>query len=749
MSNKDLIGISANPYRTAFLTNLVYPSGDGGWRDIFRSGWLPSWFNQQWGGAQIGHEMVDAATGVMYKFEPATGQIQDDTAATLGSAASNYYVSQGFKASESFTLDACWLKLYKVQGATATNYTLTVRVYSDNAGSPNVALGTAVTLSMRLVTSKSDGEWYRISGLSCALTANTQYHIVLSTLTTVDAATAFGWKYTTMRKYPHGFANNGTSVPAWTQVTGSAYCFLVEPPAANKFMQSGGLFDQKLVFTTSSPVNQSKLLCQPARNFFDGRSGTMLHRGTYAANSVIMDVAYGLDHDRLLVTVNSSGNVVATLYKKDRTNSSVISSSTVTTGNHDVAVIYRVAGDGSDYLKLIVDGVTQAGSLSGQTFSVDPLFRELATAWLGGGFAAAPVWTQDMQMTALPSAQGWTWTGTATEANAMSVTSGRLFQNKTGYASTDTGYYSKTTTLSNANGWCVTFKTKITNASNTLYSPEAVVAVSDGTKVVGIHLHEYYLETYYTNEAADFVVQGDFKSQDHVFTLCGKGSDYYLFIDGKLVIDGTGKLVGTTATNSIIFGDAASVAGENADVTWSYIKYYQGGMLLPAANGASLSEFAYWSEAQEAVLGGVYHATTPISVKKYCGLERNYIENIVQREDRYGVANSLSTSSTTPVLLTDLESYIVGSTITDSYNCSITNNVGSAASYVYSYIDGSVLLFSSMTTSGASSPVVPAAATGTRVSYLGLHKTELRFCTSATATAVTNGPRVKNTQAKS
>ena len=33
------------------LENLLYPSQNGGWRDIVRAGWKPAFFNQQWGGA--------------------------------------------------------------------------------------------------------------------------------------------------------------------------------------------------------------------------------------------------------------------------------------------------------------------------------------------------------------------------------------------------------------------------------------------------------------------------------------------------------------------------------------------------------------------------------------------------------------------------------------------------------------------------------------------------------------------------
>jgi hypothetical protein len=89
--------------------------------------------------------------------------------------------------------------------ATTTNaYTVTFRIYSDNAGSPNTAMGSVVTIPLKLITSKSDGEWYRISGFSCPVLANTQYHIVLTT-SNADASNYLVWKKTTTGRYPFGF----------------------------------------------------------------------------------------------------------------------------------------------------------------------------------------------------------------------------------------------------------------------------------------------------------------------------------------------------------------------------------------------------------------------------------------------------------------------------------------------------------------------------------------------------------------
>jgi len=197
------------------LTGYYYPSKDQPFRDMYRSGWLPSWFNQQWGGAQWG-TLPDGSFGSV-----ATGSIEDTTNGSFSNVAGSYYLAQGFKVSETATFDAIWVKLYKSGNPT---YNLTARIYSDTAGSPNAAIGTASTVSAKTLTSKTDGEWVQFTGLNVALTAGTQYHIVLSSLVAVDATNYINWRYTNAKEFPHGCINNGTSAPVWTPSTAAAAC---------------------------------------------------------------------------------------------------------------------------------------------------------------------------------------------------------------------------------------------------------------------------------------------------------------------------------------------------------------------------------------------------------------------------------------------------------------------------------------------------------------------------------------------
>lgn len=718
------------------LTNLLYPSLEGGWRDIFRSGWLPGWFNQQWGGAQVGHEIVDAATGALYKFEPATGQIQDDSFGSHGISA-QFYNGQMFKVSESFTPTEIWVKLFKTGNPTDN---VVVSIYSDSSGFPGTVLGGTATLSAKSITSKADGEWYRFAGSFPVLVAGTQYHLVLSRSGANDSTNFYCTKMTGSMKYPFGSRvwHNGT---AWTNsnTTTHALCFLI--PATNKFMQSGGLFDQKLVFTAGSPVNQSKSLSQPLRNFFDGSLFTALVRGSsFTKGKTVVDFQYGLDHDRVVAYAHGTTGVpVLSVYTKSGSLVSISGTTDVSSGtNRDISVVVRTLGDGSDYAQIWVNGVKEA-EVTGQSFPMDPLMRELGTAWVGGGFSTAPTWTTGSLsfFSALPSTQGWTWTGTATEANAMSVANGKLYQNKNGYASTDSGYYQKSSlVLSNTTGWVVTTKLRVSNSPNTtgFNTNSCTLQVADGTKAVNVYFSEYFVQVYNSQSGnLDFIVQGDFKSQEHVFTLCGKGSDYYLFIDGRLAVDGTNKLVGTSALNTIIFVDGGSAAGENADAVWSYVKYYTGGMLTPDSNGGSLNEFAYWSGNQSEVLPYLYNAGSLNSVRDYLGVSCNYAGDlVVQRETRRPVTNSPTTTSTTSTLLPEMEAYVVGSIVSEFSFILAGNSVATNQISFSNVIDG-------IGANGTS--VVADAGKGMSMQSLeykslGLHKVESRWgVTAGTGTA--------------
>lgn len=715
------------------LTHLLYPSIDGGWRDIYRSGWKPAFFNQQWGGSQWGAELVDGATDDTYKFDVATGYVEDQSNLDVGAAAGTTQVSQGFKVSESGNYAAIWVKLYK-NGNPTTNLQLTLYADDGTGTKPVIASpilnGAATAQSGKIHTSKTDGDWYRFVFVTPpALVAGTQYHYVLKSSGAVDATNY--WKIKGVnsagvtKKYPYGQHCNIDAANVATVFAAIAQCFIVEN--VNKFFLAGsGTFDStlKMYEGVGNQISQSKALIQPLRNFFDGVSFTALHRVSNAVvNKPIADYLYGLDHDRIVLAVENTGFPSVKVYDKAGVVTTITGTSNITTaGTKDIAVVGRIKGDGADYMQLWVNGVKEA-EVTLQTVSMNAEFRDFGHCWLGAGFSASPVWTQKLDMSTLPSANGWAWTGTALEANTMSISGGKLRQNKNGYAAGDNGYYQKAAAaLSNANGWSVAWKNRVVTGSNVNADSASGVWVFDGAKQILIMVHEFFIQSY--DIGVQFTVQGDFKANEHDFLLTGKGSDYYLYIDGKLAIDGTGKLVSATPNNQIQFGDMSVTAGSNADVTWDYLAYYSPADIRPQINSAALlHEYAHWSGNKSSLLPSLYNAGVHQSVKQFCGVEKSYIDAVSYEDKRKNTLGQNFTSATYASVI-DTEVYVIGSNIRFDYGDRAFNSVAGQSYFSKAILDGSALslreVFSGSTITGCTSHNL------SQDSFLGLHKAEIR-----------------------
>lgn len=722
------------------LTNVMIPTVDGGWRDIYRAGWTPAGFNQQWGGSQWGAEMVDGATGNLYKFSVETGYVEENDFVQIGyAAAGGYYRAASFKTSTNITLASIWVKLYKTGTA---NRTVQFYIYSDTAGTPNALItnGTAVSINLQQLTSKTDGEWYRLTfPIPPSLTGNTTYHIV-GTQSISDGTNFVCWKALSANKrYPFGYLNSATSGFSWTPTTTLQPCFLIEGGSSDQYLQPTGQFDAKLVGTASTQPGQVKALCQPMTNFFDGRHFTYLQRGNWAVSSTIADFVYGLDHDRIRVYTDASGFVNVTLYAQNRSTYTVTGTTSVVAGFHDVGIRVRAHADGADTIEVWVDGVLQA-STSGQTFVFDALMRDSGTAWIGGGFPAIPVWTQDMQMATLPSAQGWTYTGSSptTESLGYSIQNNKLFQNKNGFGVNQDGFYQKSSLgLVNATGWTISFKVRVGNDNNTTGNGTVFISISDGSKGCFISVHEYYLqfgETIGFGGSKGFY-QSDFKSKDRVITVCGKGSDAFVYVDGKLVIDMTGNLTTASATNSIIFGDVTTISNESSDAIWSYVKYYNGGSLLPTAAVGTVQEAAYWAGNKVAAFPVLWAGGNYLNLKKYLGLSKNYVENIVQKEQRAGITNQPTTTSNTPVILPEMEAFVIGSKIVGVGSPSLFHDTAGQVAAVTVSIDGSNGKSLGYIYPGGQIPGGIGYSINNSTVYLGLHKVENRFGRGTAGTA--------------
>ena len=244
----------------------------------------------------------------------------------------------------------------------------------------------------------------------------------------------------------------------WTEDTTEALAFLIEPQAADQFLQSGGQFVNRFMCAEGSPLNQSKGL---VKNLTDSdicmKGGTILIRGTgFTKDKTFFDVLYGFDHDRIVIRCNvTTGYAQVDLFETDGTQHTVTGTSDISSGYEDIGIEYRAQNDGSDYLKLFVNGVEEASKINQSfTFSDEMTFNRIGTIWLGGGFPLPQTWTEDEDMSALPSAGNWTYddeeADSSEEGEKYSVSGGKLYQNKAGFGSTDFGQYEIAPSLSNA-----------------------------------------------------------------------------------------------------------------------------------------------------------------------------------------------------------------------------------------------------------------------------------------------------------
>jgi len=746
------------------LVEMIHIDYDTGHRDLCAARYDPAFFNQQWGGAPHYFEMVDGATGVPYRFEMATGYI--DTATTnftIGDVSGTTWRAQGFKVPQTGTYSAIWIKVGKVGNPTNN---LSLFVLPDDGtgtkptGSTPVTNGTLTAQSGKLHAALVNGAqvWVRMPFTTpCSLTAGTQYHLAAKSSGAVDASNYWSIDGHSTGKYPHGNASYADGTPTWTAQSAHDMCFMIEAPSSLASLQTGGLFsDGKLTFFegSSSQVNQSNGRVKDLKGFrgLDLTDFTLLIRGTaWTKDKTIIDIGYGLNHDRIVLRSNvTTGYAQIDVYESDGTKQTVTGTTDISTGDHDIMIRVRAKNDGSDEIYLYVDGASQGTPVTSASIAFDTLFglAQIGTFWLGGGFALAPTYSGSSiginGFSGLPSTLGWTWSGTGTEANCMSVSGGKLYQNKNGYASTDTGYYAKTTAgLSNANGWVNTVKVRIASGTNTAGQNNPYIQVADGSYALYSQPSEYFAAMGQNGGAfTGPYCQRDFKGADVVLTQMAKSTDAFVFANHRLLFDGSAKLSSATATNQLYVGDNSSTAGENSDAVYSYFNYYTTAWLPPQFTGGSLSELAIWTGDKTSLASPLYNSGTFVSVKKFCGVRRNYLEEIPMELVTYGITGSQNTGSTTGVLETDMEQFVIGSHIDAIGQTPAQNNSGGAF-YMGVVVDGG---YFSGTGVGKGASLHQDSSTNfgtvhahrTEAFPFGLHKVEKRIATNTSTITTSN-----------
>lgn len=735
----NIVNIPATVYamNRSALTHLLHPSLEGGWRDVYRAGWTPALFNQQWGASNWGAEILDEATSTLQKFEVATGSVDGIHTGGFGINTTYTSFSQGFVVSENMTPSAIWLRAYKF-GNPVDNFVL--QIYSDDGtGKPSTPLGSPISISGRILNTEANYKvgWTKFSGAFPALIAGTQYHIVTSRSGAIDANNYYLIRTKAFnRSYPHGWICNYNG-SAWVTNPAQSAIFLVQSPNSSNVMQSGGAYgNAKMVFAPATAKNdQARFLRTDLKNFYDGRSFTAVIRGSaWAKGATLAEFGMGLNTNRIQITTHAStGAPIVNLFDASGNVYTVTGAVDVSGGNSDIIVSARTVGDGSDFLKLYVNGSQTGAALTAQTFVMDPYLRDNGVAYLGGGFTS-PTWTSTTLMTSLPSTQGWTYTSPSStaESAAFAIFNNRLFMNRNGIGATGSAYYTKTGLgLSNATGWSVEFKAKVTASNNNATSSNIgfTVLVADGTKALNISIQQFWLNAGYTSNNTYY--QTNFLDAERTVLVCGKGSDYYVFVDNKLVIDGTGLLIDANATNQIQFGDINANSGENCDAVISAIRY-SNNFYMPVATSGSISEYAYFGGDRTALAAALWNSGSPISVKEICGVNRNYLQIVNTRESRIR-CQPASVSTTGLLAIPDMNCLVFGS----SFDISMSNygsSGGAMGVNHYLNFDGATYDTYTTATTVSSGQYFGATPRGNIESFVGLHSATGCWSSDASST---------------
>ena len=682
--------------------------------------------------------MLDAATGTLYNVEFATGFIRSNyNGGSYCGDASRMYIGQGFKVPETQTVANVWVKIRK-DGNPTDN--LGAYIYSDNgSGKPNalIANGTATALSGKLFA--NDAGWYRFNfATPPSLTAGTQYHLVLKRSGAADGSNIYAiytsYPNGTSTEYPWGFYNNADNTPTWAATsTDRQMAFLVELSDSAKILQTSGAFDGKLAFGgsgASGVLSMSRGLVStvPLVELYGDMTEFTCYRSItgVSKDSTVFDIGYGENHDRAVFRCNiTTGYGSINVYKSDGTLTTVTATATdLSSGTHSVGWYIRAKNDGADRIDLFIDGTTYS-SATNLSISFDKALPLLGCEYVGGGFALAPTYSGSSiginGFSGLPSTLGWTYAGSATQANLFSVSGGKLYQNKNGDTGSQDGYYTIAWAASNANGHNVAKKFRVVSSDNADTTvPSVALVPQDGTKRQYAYTGEYYTKITATT---NYLPQADFKSADVVLHMIAKGSDGFVFLNRKMLVDNSGN-PSATATNSLDFGDYSAGASARSDVIYSYMNYYTTAWSPPQFTTGSINEYINWQGNMKAMWPLLYNAGTQISGKTYMGIGANYLDKsgriapLVQR----GITSQPTTTSTTSTPVPELEAYVMAERFEASANGPTRNDSLGDQVFLGIVVDGSLYGTENMSEAQAASRYGPNNVAQAGKTYLGLHK---------------------------
>lgn len=632
------------------------------WADIIGP-FVPQGFNQQWGG----NTMPIEVDGTLYGC--ASTNLGGTSYSVMGSSAGATYKSLGFKVPSDCNADSVLIQLSKVGNPTNN---LQVFIYSDNgSGKPNALItnGTATAQSGKLHNVALTITRF-VFPTPPALTGGTQYHVVMKSSGSVDASNYWNYGIVNPSAYPYGFVNAGDATPTWTSTTTVSGVFAIIPTAATSRLVTGGTLGKKKWNLGTDAGLPSKY---PLYRYLDHTGHCTIPLACNLAvadkGKAFFDVGTSLDRNRIRFSTTAAGYLQVELWNSAGAKVSVTGTTDVCTGSMTRKTLkFRCAGDGADYLSIYNDDAEQGTGLTAQTFAMDAsLSRQYIC--LGWGWPTAPTWTGGTDFanwvigTSRPDkvSGSWTTSGVGTETAQFAISGSNLVQVASGFASTDYRWFEKATSFVNANGGVVSIpNVQLLFSGDTVADQSANIGIFDGTKYLILALHSYYIGAVDANSTK---VQIDLKSSPINLRIWWKGSDYKVYANNILIIDGTGLMTLTSASNIIRIGDNGSTAGENSQVIWGDISYKEGATDPESLAASTLEEVAFIERNVAAsFLASLCNGGTRKSIKELCGLEDDvYLAGgFGYQKKLYGITSSPTTSLASLVAMPDLNAFILG-----------------------------------------------------------------------------------------
>jgi len=196
-----------------------------------------------------------------------------------------------------------------------------------------------------------------------------------------------------------------------------------------------------------------------------------------------------------------------------------------------------------------------------------------------------PSWTKETNMGVLPSADGWTYNGSAPEATYASVAGGILITDSNTIGGLSQSSYYIAPAFNNATGWTVEAKIKVISYSGTQFQQQLRISIRDGVWLENLLISNLGIKLSVSGETYAFDTTDAF----HVYRITGIGTVVKVYVDGILRLTGT--LSFALASDYMDFGDISAINGENSKAEWNYIKYSTAGAYAPAFDNDSTYPF--------------------------------------------------------------------------------------------------------------------------------------------------------------